>query len=228
MRYEFQFPAVIPQQVSGLDERIGILRRFIKNLMIEYYREGKLGQSFDRNINIIIYKIATIINNFDNTTLAEYIRGTSTKPDYRKLSGIFFRISLDSFIDKIIEQEIRMDPIRRPTLVLAGDIAYLMHNWNKSTSVKDNRPLSNIYTLLNLRTGKFRKVNLSQDIMLDEFLNCLDILVQQKLIDLTYKSDRSSLDDISWEISDDLKMINFYQSNSLLYLLDQQEIRELK
>ena len=60
---------VIPQQTMGLDERIGILKRIIKNLMIEYYFGGKVGKSFNPKINTIVYKLAKVINNFDNSTL---------------------------------------------------------------------------------------------------------------------------------------------------------------
>ncbi len=63
----------ISQQVPGLDERIGLLKKFIKNLMIVYYSEGISKGVHDPNINTIIYKISKIINNLDNSTLSDYI-----------------------------------------------------------------------------------------------------------------------------------------------------------
>lgn len=218
---------ILVQPVAGLDERVKILKKFIKNLMIEYYREGKLGESFDPNINLIIYKIARIINNFDNTTLNEYIRGTSTKPNYRKLSTIFFGVNLDSFINKIINQELDLDPISRPKLVLAGDIAYLMKNWMELTPDQDSRLLSQIYGLVDYRRSSFRTINFSSIMTPAEFLEAIEVLIQQKLIDLSNIPNKSNLEKTSWQIKNELRLINFYQSRSIFFLLDQQEIIEL-
>ena len=97
----------LPHQVPGLDERIGTLKKFIKNLMIVYYSEGIHLGVHDPKINTMIYKLSKTINNFDNSTLSDYIRGGSTKPDYQKLSQIFFGCSRESFSEKLEMNEIR-------------------------------------------------------------------------------------------------------------------------
>jgi hypothetical protein len=218
---------VIPQHATGLDERIGVLKKIIKNLMIEYYFEGKVGQSFNPKINTIIYKIAKVINNFDNSTLADYIKGNSTSPDYHKLSKIFFGMSFEAFTDSIEEHEIEKDQIQRTKLVLTGDIAYIMNFWKESTKKTKKNYLNNILDVLLLRTNDLKMANISSEISQEDFLEVIDILVQLRLIDTTYTSDGNNLEDIEWKIINEVKLISFYQSKSIFYLLNLEEINEL-
>ncbi|MFW9970624.1 MAG: helix-turn-helix domain-containing protein [Candidatus Odinarchaeota archaeon] len=218
---------VIPQQTMGLDERIGILKRIIKNLMIEYYFGGKVGKSFNPKINTIIYKIAKVINNFDNSTLEDYIRGNSTKPDYHKLARIFFGVSFESFTESIENHQIEKNQIKRTKLVLVGDIAYIMNFWKESTKKSKKNYLNNIYDVLILRTIDLKMANIISEISHEDFLKAIDILVQLRLIDLTYHSEKNNLDNIEWKIINEVKLISFYQSKSIFYLLDLEEISEL-
>lgn len=218
---------VIPQQISGLDERIGILKRIIKNLMIEYYHGGRVEQTFNPKINTIIYKVTKVINNFDNSSLEDYLRGGSTKPDYQKLAHIFFGVSLDTFFNYIDEDQIEKDEIQRTKLVLVGDIAYIMNFWKESNRESRKFFLNNIYDMLILRTNDLKMANIVSKISPEDFLNAIDILVQLRLIDLSYQSDSPELKNIEWKIINEVKLILFYQSKSLFYLLDSEEIREL-
>lgn len=199
----------------------------IKNLMIVYYSEGIYLGVHDPKINTIIYKLSKTINNFDNSTLSDYIRGGSTKPDYQKLSMIFFGCSRDSFSEKLEMNEIKIDGIKRTKLVLAGDIAYLFFKWNEEKSETDRYVLEDIYDLLIIKTKNFGRINLSSDITQDEFLRTVDILIGEKLIDLSYESEKTALEDTKWGIINEVNLISFYQWKSLFYLLEQEEIIEL-
>ena len=215
------------QQAPGMDERIGILKKFIKNLMIVYYSEGIYLGVHDPNINTVIYKLSKTINNFDNSTLSDYIRGGSTKPDYQKLSRIFFGCSRDSFSEKLEMNEISRDSIKRTKLVLAGDIAYLLYKWNEEKSETDRYVLEDIYDLLIIKTKNFERINFSSDITQNEFLSVVNILIGEKLIDISYKSEKTALGDTEWAIINEVNLISFYQWKSLFYLLEREEIKEI-
>lgn len=182
----------------------------IKNLMIVYYSEGINKGVHDPNINTIIYKISKIINNFDNSTLSDYIRGGSTKPDYQKLSRIFFGSSRDSFSEKLANDEIEMDTIYRTKLVLTGDIAYMLHKWTEEKSDTEKFVLNDIYEILIMKTNNFKKINLSSEITQKDFLNAIGILTGEKMIDLSYRPEKTDLVDTEWTIIKELNIISFY------------------
>lgn len=218
----------LTQNVPGLDERVRLLKKIIKNLMITYYSEGLSEGVYNPYINNLIYKITKILNLFDNSTLEDYIREGSAKPNYNKLSRIFFGCSREAFSDKLINNEITLDPINRTKLVLAGDIAFILYKWYEENTENDVSTLEDIYEESVTRTDRFRQVKISSDISQKEFLGGVEILVGEKIIDLSYNSENPDLKDTEWNIINDSKLIAFYQLKSLFYLLEQEDIKELQ
>lgn len=120
-----------------------------------------------------------------------------------------------------------MDSIIRTKLVLAGDIAYILHKWNEEKSETDRFILKDIYDMIIIKTNQFKKINLSSDITSTEFINAINILIDIKILDLSYSSEKTDLEDTEWRIVKEIDIISFYQLKSLFYLLEQEDIGEL-
>ena len=207
----------IPRLINPFDERIIILIKIIKKLMINYYKGGLSG-NFDRSLNIKIFLLAKILNKFDNSYLSEFIRLPSIKPNYQELSSLFFNCNIETFKKKLSNQEIQEVDIRRSTFILSGDLAFEFQNYFEShLSLK-------IFFIKNIHHSFLHKIQsgsefFDETLYFDNFKEALSILQEYNIIKLMgeeYKGDTSRTE---WKILDKLRLREYINWSSINFLL---------
>jgi len=126
----------MPKALSPFDDRVDILKSIIKNLMIKYYREGRQGE-FDNTKSKRILCLISVITKFDNTFFMQYTRDGG-KPNYNRLSRLFFDCSHEIFEQRLLSGEIQKEEINRDFFIIAGDLAFeilIQYQKNRENSI---------------------------------------------------------------------------------------------
>ena len=216
----------IPRLINPFDERIIILIKIIKNLMINYYKGGISG-NFDRSLNKKIFLLTKILNRFDNSYLSEFIRLPSMKPNYQGLSTLFFNCNIDTLKKKLSNQEIQKEDIRRSIFVLSGDLALEFQNYFESHITLEKFYIKDVHASF-LHKIQSRNEFFTETLHFDNFKEALRILQEYgiiKLIGEVYNRDSSNTE---WVIIDKLRLkeyINWSSINFLLYIISEGIIR---
>ncbi|MBA7525680.1 hypothetical protein ES705_17833 [subsurface metagenome] len=207
----------IQKTVNPFDDRIIIFIKIIRNLMIDYYTGGLSG-NFDRSINKRIFLLTKLLNRFDNSYLSEFIRLPSRKPDYQGLSSLFFSCNIDGLKNKIANQEIQKEDIRRSVFILSGDLAFKFQDYYESHLNDNTYYVKDIHVPFSydIQSGNefFKEILYFQN-----FKEAMAILREYGIIqfsDEEYEGDSSSTE---WKIVDKLRLKDYINQSSINYLL---------
>lgn len=207
----------IPRLVNRFDERIILLLKIIKNLMINYHKGGLSG-NFDRSLNKKIFLLAKILNRFDNSYLSEFIRLPSSKPNYQGLSSLFFNCNIDTLKKMLSNQKIEKENVKRSIFILSGDLALEFQNYFESHKNLEKFFIRDIHISFSytIQSGNDFFI---ETLYLDNFKEALNFLHEYgiiKLIGEEYKGDKSKTE---WKILDKLRLKEYMNWSSINFLL---------
>lgn len=208
----------IPKAVNPFDERIIILIKIIKNLMINYY-EGGLSGTFDRDLNKKIFLLAKLLNRFDNSYLSEFIRLPSRKPNYQNLSSLFFNCNIDTLEKKLSNKEIQKEDVRRSIFTLSGDLALEFQEYFESHINNEIFFIKDIHGPFSYKIQSGNEF-FTDKLYFNNFKEALTILKEYGIIELigeAYKGDQSNT---KWKILDKLRLKEYINWSSINFLLN--------
>lgn len=214
-RKKIHYP--IPRLINPFDERIIILIKIIKNLMINYY-EGGLSDNFDRSLNKKIFLLTKILNRFDNSYLSEFIRLPSTKPNYQGLSSLFFNCNIDMLKKKLLNQEIQKEDIRRSIFILSGDLALEFQNYFESHISLEKFFIKDIHISFLYKIQSENEF-FTETLYFDNFKEALSILQEYGIIKLTGEEYNGDSSKTQWKILDKLRLREYINLSSINFLL---------
>ena len=212
----------IPTVLDGFDERILLIEKIIKNLMIKFFTSLKIDNRRDRSISPAIYNLTRILNNFDNTYLDLYIRPGTDRPEFRRLSSIFFNTDMKTFMKRIENNEIKPNEIERGIFILAGDLALEFLDWYEKNKIKENIPLNDIHTNLSYEMSGGNK-HLNEQLTIANFIEANSLLEDYNLIRYIGEEYKGTGNISLCEIVDILRLKDFIKWKSINYLLRQAE-----
>lgn len=207
----------IPKAVDPFDDRIIIFIKIIRNLMIDYYTGGLSG-IFDRSINKRIFLVTKLLNRFDNSYLSEFIRLPSRKPDYQGLSSYFFDCNIDGLKNKLRNQEIQKEDIRRSVFILSGDLALKFQDYHGSHLDDEFYHVKDIHGPFSYDIQSENEF-FKETLYLPNFKEAMAILREYGIIqfsDEEYENDSSPTE---WKILDKLRLKEYITHSSINYLL---------
>jgi len=211
-----QYEALEPinLKLTPYDERIPPLEFLIKNLTIEYYKEG-----FQKSISRTIYQLISIINRFRPDYLERFAPQHSVNHK-RIISYYFDNINIQRFKEKIGKEEIVYIklPSRYP-LTHAGDLAYVIYekyrkNMKENNILIDDARKDYQYTIQS--KNNFFKENYKHNI----FENILAILERYGIIKISGPYTGSDCNE-TYNIYSLERLQNFIQKYSLQNLLEE-------
>ncbi|MFX1568995.1 MAG: TIR domain-containing protein [Promethearchaeota archaeon] len=208
----------IPQTLSPFDDRVDIIKNIIRNLMIEFFKEGKLNGNFDNNKSERIKNLITVINGFDNTFYTQYLRN-GISPNYNKLSRLFFGCSRENFEKRLIENEIQKDKINRDPFILAGDLAL------EILIQYENDPERSTFLVKDIHWALYYSIERNRFFQepLRGILEPLKILKNYGLIKLRGEDYKTTDDLTEYQVPNVLRLKDFINWKSINFLLNKVE-----
>ncbi|KKM72907.1 hypothetical protein LCGC14_1415800 [marine sediment metagenome] len=127
----------IPTEVGLRDERIELLVIAIKNLTIKYYREGVLNNRFDNTISEKIFEIIMIVDKLKPHYMNRFAPDNSIS--HSKIIGTYFNhITVERFKERVVNDDILPENIKRTIFMHAGDISYAIYEFYKNKLKRNN------------------------------------------------------------------------------------------
>ena len=209
---------VIPKTVNPFDERIILLLKIIKNLMISYY-EGGLKSDYDRKLNKKIFLLTKLLNKFDNSYLSEFIRLPSRKPNYQGLSSLFFNCDIGSFKKKLTNQKVQKEDVKRRIFTLSGDLALVFQDFFKSHINDEKLFVKDIHHEFCYKINSENEF-FNETLSFNNFKEALTILKEYGLIKLIGEEYKEDTSNTMWKILDKLRLKEFINWSSIDFLLN--------
>ena len=113
----------ISTEIGLKDERVELIVLAIKNLTIDYYKDGVINKKFDSSISEMILDFISIVDRLKPHFMNKFAPDGGVSHS-TIISTYFNHLSIEKFKEKVVSEEIKPQKIIRTIFIHTGDLAY--------------------------------------------------------------------------------------------------------
>lgn len=201
---------------DSFDDLKDILRKYLKNLIIVYYR-NVLDEKKDLDINKMIKKVINKLIELNDPSANSFLDGNGSIK-HQDIVQEYFGINVSQFKEKLKTNEISIEEIKRSLQVAAGDLAFEFKNEYEPSLSKKHNFVKDIRGKFAVNIGSYDFIRESYDAQ--RFKNALNILEKEfELIELIGPDFEGSESITKWKILSQPRLEELVKKKSINYIL---------